>query len=280
MRQWQDLAYAATSPTQRLDIYLPPEGDGPFPVVMWIHGGGWLAGSKDLEPRAFQRTVLTHGYALVSVGYRLSREAKFPAQIQDLKAAVRWLRSHADAYALKADSIGAWGSSAGGHLAALLGTSGEVAALAGAELGNPGVSSRVQAVVDWYGPTDFLQMDEQTLAIGCPLFEGIGHRAPNSPESRLLGYPIGDRPDLVQAANPITYIRPDVPPFFIQHGSADCTVPYPQSLLLYDALRAVAGSDRARFSLIMDAGHGGRVFHSSPNLAQVIQFFDQHLQSR
>lgn len=275
-RERHDLAYATASPSQRLDLYLPAAGEGPFPVVVWVHGGAWQMGSKALGPDAVQRRVLDRGYALASIEYRLSHEAVFPAQIHDVKAAVRFLRANQERLGLDATRIAGWGDSAGGHLVALLGTSAGEATLEGDELGNAGVTSRIQAVVDWYGPTDFLRMDEQAEAIGCG-GAAMRHSTPGSPESRLIGGLITDRPDRVRAADPATYVDGDEPPFLIQHGTADCTVPYPQGELLRDALRGAAGPDRVELDLLEGAGHGGPAFTADRNATRVLDFLDRHL---
>lgn len=271
--EWRDVAYAAASPSQRLDLYLPA-GEGPFPLVVWVHGGAWRMGSKQLGPDAVQRRVLDRGFALASVEYRLSDEAVFPAQIHDVKAAIRFLRANRERFRLDADRIAGWGDSAGGHLVALLGTSAGVAALEGS-LGNAGASSRIQAVVDWYGPTDFLSMDEQAERIGCGE-RATPHTAPGSPESLLVGGLIAERPERVRAADPTTYVDGEEPPFLIQHGTADCVVPYPQSVLLRDALHAAAVGD-VELDLLEGAGHGGPAFAARRNMVRVLDFLDRHL---
>ena len=244
--QYPDLAYATASPAQKLDLYLP-DGPGPFPVVLIVHGGAFMFGDKSHDiSMAGTDQLLGRGYAVANVNYRLSGEAKAPAQIQDVKTAVRWLRAHAGEYRLNPHKIGAWGSSAGANLAALLGTSGGVAALEGADLGHAEQSSRVQAVVDWFGPIDFLQMDAQFHGTPCP----ADHDAPDSPESQLIGAPIQTRPDLVKAVNPITYVSPEASPFLIQHGTEDCLVPPQQSQLLFDALLPAIGADKVQLTLL------------------------------
>jgi acetyl esterase/lipase len=256
-----------------LDLYLPP-GDGPFPVIVWVHGGAWLAGSKQLRPDSEQRRQVGRGYALASVEYRLSSEAQFPAQIHDCKAAVRWLRGHASQFHLDAQHVGVWGASAGGHLAALLGTSGDVASLDDRAMGYGEQSSRVQAVVDWYGPTDFAKMDTQLATLGYGPTQ-LTHSRPDSPESRLVGCEIARCPEAAAAADPIAYVSRDDPPFCIQHGSADGTVPFGQSTLLYEALRSAGVS--ARLDLFGDTGHGGAAFTSETNMRIVDAFWDAHL---
>ncbi len=286
-RQFFDLVYASTSPAQKLDLYLPEKAGRPFPLVIWVHGGAWMMGDKRSylgDPPAIAFQLLRRGCALASLNYRLSQEAPFPAQIQDVKTAVRWLRLYAKEYSLDPDRFGAWGASAGGHLAALLGTSEGIPELEGEHLGNLGVSSRVQAVVDWFGPTDFLQMDSQARGDGCPAaFEGKGHDSPDSPESRLVGAPIQERPDLAQAANPIGYIRAGMPPppFLIQHGTRDCLVPVGQSLQLCQALLPVLGQEDLTLTLL-PAGHGalpvpGEPFNTASNMRLILDFFARHL---
>ncbi len=210
-RKWLDIAYASASPAQQLDIYLPDEGDGPFPVILNIHGGGWIGGDKAYKQVLSMLEGLKRGYAVVAINYRLSGEAIWPAQINDCKAAIRWVRANADQYRLNPDKIAAWGGSAGGHLSALVGTSGDVKALEDLSQGNPQESSRIQAVVDWFGPTDFLRMDEHLVASGVE--KPMKHSTPDSPESKLLGKNLEDAPELVIEANPETYVSADDPSF-------------------------------------------------------------------
>ncbi len=243
----RDLAYVSGGHEhQKLDLYLPTHGEK-LPLIVWIHGGAFRMGSKEGStdnPLPFD--YLAQGYVLASINYRLSQHAIFPAQIEDCKAAVRWLRAHAEQYRLDPDRFIAWGPSAGGHLSAMLGTTGHVAEFeVGAHLD---VSSRVQTVVDYYGPTDFLQMDAQRLP------DGMIHDTPDSPESELVGGPIQENRDKVARCNPITYVNSDTPPFLIVHGDSDPLVPYGQSVLLVQALQA-AGR-KVTFYTVPDAGHG------------------------
>ena len=267
----QDVAYATASATQKLDLYLP-EGDGPFPVVISVHGGGFMMGDKaDAMGTTGFDQLLAEGYAVAAVNYRLSSEAKFPAAIEDVKAATRWLRANAASYNLDPDHFGAWGASAGGNLVALLGTSCGADDIEGADLGNADQSSCLQAVVDWFGPTDFLQMDTQFAGTSCPQT----HDAADSPESQYLGAPVQDVPQLAAQANPITYITAEAPAFLIQHGTADCNVPPQQSQLLYDALTA-AGVN-ATLNQIDGAGHGCAEFSDAANMQVVIDFLNANL---
>jgi len=250
----------------KLDLYLPKDantaapGSGARPLIVWVHGGAWLGGSKD-RPEA--RRLVAEGYAVASINYRLSQHATFPAQIQDCKAAIRWLRANAGKYGYDPNRIGVWGPSAGGHLVALLGTAGDVNEF---DVGpNPGVSSRVQAVCDFFGPTDFLRMSSFPSS--------MNHDAPDAPEARLIGGAVQESKDKVRRANPITYVTKDDPPFLIVHGDKDPIVPHNQSQLLYDALKT-AGVE-ATFYTVKGGSHGG---FRDPNVPTLVsQFFQKHL---
>ena len=251
----------------KLNVIRPKERlPEPMPVVVWIHGGAWMAGSKEGTPTL---ALAQKGYFTVSISYRLSQEAKFPAQIEDCKAAIRWLRAHAKEYGIDPERIGVWGSSAGGHLVALLGTSGGVAELEG-KGGWEDQSSRVQAVCDFFGPTDFTRMMEGRST--------MDHYAANSPESLLIGGPVLENKDKCAKANPITYVTADDPPFLIVHGESDTIVPINSSELLDVALRK-AGVD-ATFVRAKRGGHGFGP-NCEPSAQQidqmVIEFFDKHL---
>ncbi|MBN1804144.1 MAG: alpha/beta hydrolase fold domain-containing protein [Sedimentisphaerales bacterium] len=246
---------------QKLDIYLPEQGENknPVPIVVWIHGGAWLEGNKQ---NCHSRVFLKDGFAAASINYRLSRHAIFPAQIEDCKAAIRYLRANAKKYNIDPDRIGVWGSSAGGHLAAMLGTTSDVKDFDKGP--NIHISSRVQAVCDFFGPTDFTKMND---------FEGsMNHDAADSPESLLVGGAIQENKDACKRANPITYVSRDDPPFLIVHGDKDPLVPYNQSELLYEALKK-ANVD-AKFHTVKGGGHG---FRDSQVDRMVREFFNRHL---
>ena len=267
-----DLAYASVSETQKLDLYIP-EGTGPFPVVIMVHGGGFMFGDKaDGMGLTGVDQLLAAGYAVASINYRLSGEAQYPAQIFDAKAAVRFLRENPETYNLNSEKFGAWGASAGGNLVSLLGTTCGVAELEG-DLGNADQSSCVQAVVDWFGPIDFLKMDEQFAGTSCEQ----SHNAANSPESKLVGAEIQTVPNLVATTNPMNYITADDAPFFIENGTADCNIPPIQNKNLADALSAVIGADKVTYTSLEGAGHGGSQFEAEENLNLVIKFLDTYL---
>jgi endo-1,4-beta-xylanase len=255
-------------PNQVLDLYLPEAApDEPLPLVIWIHGGAWLGGDQANPPVLY---LLAKGFAVASIQYRMSSQATWPAQAHDCKAAVRFLRAQARQYHLDADRFGVGGESAGGHLAAFVGASGDVAEMEG-DLGAGGTSSRVQAVVDWFGPTDLTLMGAQAGPGSM-----IQHDAANSPESLLVGGPIQDMRDVARTANPLTYVDAKDPPFLIMHGDADRLVPLAQSAILAKAL--VDAGVEVTMQTIPGAGHGGPQFHSPASRRLVEEFFSRHLQ--
>jgi acetyl esterase/lipase len=273
-RKWLDLPYASLSPAQKLDIYLPDVGDGPFPIVLHIHGGGFAIGDKrDIHVLAFLRG-LERGYAVVSVNYRLSGEAIFPAGLQDIKAAIRWLRANSEQYHLDGNRIAACGGSSGGNYAAMVCLTDHVTEFDDLSLGNPEYPCNVQAAVDWFGPTDFLKMDEQLYESG---FGPSDHGEADSPESRYLGAKLSDEPLKVELANPMTYIHESMPPILIQHGSLDTMVPVQQSIMFTEKLGKYVSSDRFEFDILEGAGHGDPLFETEENMGRVFSFLDRHL---
>jgi acetyl esterase/lipase len=282
---WPARLHAQTQPTHaaltyatvggralQLDLYRPTSLVAPAPLVLWVHGGGWSGGSR--FPAQSAAELNARGIAVASISYRLTSQAgqfgdqqvSFPAQIHDVKAALRWLRANAAGYGLHAGRIGAWGSSAGGHLVALLGTSGDVGLIEGAVGLADGHSSRVQAVVDYYGPTDIVQFVPDGGAAANDAFSSAG--------STLLGFTAADQGigvlraqsansanpyplyrELARQLNPVTWVDAADPPFLIVHGTADATVPFGQSRRLRDALQAAGRS--VQMIEVAGGGHGG-----------------------
>ncbi len=257
--------------SQSLDLFLPNETPAsPLPLVVWIHGGGWAKGSKEGTPAIL---LLPAGYAVASINYRLTGEAKFPAQIYDCKAAIRFLRANSAKYHVDPNHIGVWGGSAGGHLVALVGTSADSKDIEGDVGGNLEQSSRVQCVVDWFGPTDMSVWADHAKAAGIPYKDpdkgGFG---------ALFGTPLKDHADLIAKANPIAFINKNCPPFLIMHGDKDPTVPIGQSQMLLEALKT-AGIE-SRLEIVPGAGHGGPGFQTPAVRAMVSEFLDKHLKAR
>ncbi len=262
----KDLAYGQGSAARKLDLYLPKRSGAAVPLVVLIHGGAFAVGDKgDLKRVA--DALVGRGYAVASVNYRLSGEARFPAGAQDVKGAVRWLRANAATYGLNPQQFAAWGESAGGYMAAMLGTTGDQKTVFDTPAGDRSltpttVSSAVQVVVDWYGPTDFATMDSQVKAPGgCPGGAQV-HAAADSPESRWIGVPIGQAVSTVRAASPVTYVAKakTLPQFVIVHGSADCLVSKGQSEQLAASLKKKGA--KVDLTILNGAGHGGGQFES------------------
>lgn len=260
----RDLEYVAGGhERQKLDLYLPAKMESPQPLIVWIHGGAWRAGNKNGCPA---KRFVSDGVAVASLNYRLSQHAQFPAQIHDCKAAIRWLRANAEKYGFDGKRIGVWGSSAGGHLVAMLGTAGDVEELEG-DLGNLNQSSRVQAVCDYFGPADMLTMQEH--APNGP----FDHDAADSPEAQLIGGPIQETKEVARQASPINYVSEDDPPFLICHGDQDRLVGPGQSRALHEALSA-ANVD-STLKIVEGAGHGQ--FRDPEVVAMVESFFQRAL---
>src|SRR5262245_4949490 len=268
--EYRDLRYGEHKERNTLDLFVP-KSESPLPLVIWVHGGAWQAGSKDGNNPAMP--FLTKGYAVAAINYRLSQHAVYPAQIQDCKEAVRFLRANAKKYNLNPDAFGVWGASAGGHLVALLGTTGGVKELALADGPHKDTSDRVQCVVDFFGPVDLTKMAAQAGPNS-----KLDHDAADSPESKLVGGPIQKNKEKAATANPITYLTKDAAPFLIVHGDADPLVPLPQSELLHEALKK-AGVP-SEFVVIKGGGHGGAGFATAENQDKIAAFFDKHLKKK
>ena len=267
----KDVAYATASSAQKMDIYVPA-GVGPFPVVVLIHGGAFKAGDKAMEATNAAKLV-ANGYVAVSINYRLSGEAVFPAGVHDAKAAIRFIRANAATYRVNPDKIGTWGASAGGYFSAILGTSGGDTYLEGTVGNNLIASSKVQACIDWFGPINFSTMVAEGLALGFSATYNVNN------ESQFLGVDANNPENIamVNKANPATYIDATDPPFWIQVGSADPLIPYTQSLNFYNALKTALGDTKVGYELISGAGHGGTQFSTEANLNKAIAFLDSKL---
>ncbi|MEZ5385465.1 MAG: alpha/beta hydrolase [Prosthecobacter sp.] len=271
IRMEKDIAYIeGGDEAQKLDIYLPEaSSEKPLPLIVHIHGGGWRAGSK--FPCPVMGLVLK-GYAVASVEYRFSQKAVFPAQIQDCQAAIRWLRAHAKQYNFDNKHVGVIGGSAGGHLSALVGTSGGRMAFAPIG-GNEDYSDRVQAVCDIFGPADFSTVVQQA-ADDKNVKNIFAFNTPSDPYSGLIGTKLDDKPK-ADAVSPVHYVGKDTPPFLILHGTHDALVPLAQSEEMAAALKEQG--IEVWLQKLPGSGHGGPAF-TKPQVLQLTQnFFDKHL---
>jgi len=273
-KKWLDINYAGDTLTaHRLDIYLPATGQGPFPVVISIAGSAWFSGNSKSRAYQIASSLVSQGYAVVAINHRSSRKAIFPAQVNDVKGAIRFVRANSNKYQLDTSFLGIMGDSSGGHLSAFAGTSGGIndftiggktISIEGSVGGNLKESSRVDVVVDWYGPTTFQKMDS------CG--SRFRHDAAESPESTLIGGAIQENNDLCALANPITYIDKDDPVMLIIHGDADDIVPHCQSILFSRALSAKGV--KHELIIVPKGVHGGDITWQDANVEKMIAFFN------
>lgn len=255
-----DLVYTKAGDQElKLDLARPAEGDGPFPAVVVIHGGAWRQGNK-ADTRPVLNELAKRGYVAISPQYRFCPKEVFPAQLHDVKAAVRWIRAHASEYKVDSEHIGATGFSAGGHLALMLGMTGPEDSLEG-DVPKDAPSSRVQAVVNYFGPTDLGAADIPDVSK--PLVRDF------------VGGTPAEKPDEVKKASPVSFASKDDPPILTFQGTKDPLVPHTQATTLADALTKVGVPGRVE--LMIGAGHGWGGAEMKRTLEETWEFFDQHL---
>ncbi|MGH7227037.1 MAG: alpha/beta fold hydrolase, partial [Gemmataceae bacterium] len=245
-----------------LDLAIPKKGEGPLPAIVCLHGGGWIGGERQ-KMRGTIEVLAGKGYVAISPDYRLAPRHRFPAQIEDCKAAVRWLRANAEKYHVNPRRIGAFGFSAGAHLACLLGVTGKDDGLEG-DGGNAEQSSAVQAVVSFFGPTDFTQ----------PVWSKEVREQHLMP---FLGGNAEEKADVYRRASPLTYAGKNAPPFLFVHGTADAIVPIQQSEALVEKLQQANVS--ARLIAVDGEGHGWGWSRENRlrGIAYMMDFFDENL---
>lgn len=273
-RKFLDIPYAFQSPNQKLDIYLPAEGDGPFPTVIFVHGGAFILGDKRDAQLLQALHGINRGYAVVSVEYRLAGESRYPAALFDVKAAVRFLRANAPKYMLDGDRFALLGDSAGGHYIVMAAATQENPAFEDFTMGNACYSSAVRAVASRFGVYDFLIQREKG-SLNPPEadtnFEDI--------EKALFGSASNHITGLMHFANVLNFITRDFPPIYLQHGSGDKTVNVAQSIVLEERIRAVCGAGRAELRIMDGYDHGGvdLRWDQPENDDMIFAFFDRHL---
>jgi acetyl esterase/lipase len=258
---------------QAIDIYLPKEGDGPFPVIFFMHGGGWSGGNKkDAQILPFMSGV-ERGYAVVGVGYRLVPHIRYPDNLYDIKAMLRWTAENADTYLLDPERVALTGASAGAHLAMMAAFTQGQAVFEGAPLSK---TCRVRAVVDQYGPTDFTQQDAQ--------FDESGYPRISPPDTEhmsfidhLLGIHSSRIPNLMRFLNPIDNVHPNIPPVLIQHGRYDPAVPYQQSTELYRKITEIAGDGKAVLDISEVYTHADPGYADPGSVERIFSFLDGHM---
>ncbi len=275
-RVYRDVEYAIKSGFRPmlLDLTIPKTARGPVPVVVYLHPGAWQAGTH--KPTAafvcqnpILRGLVEGGFAVASVGYRLSTEAQFPACFHDVCAAVRWLRCYAPQLGLDPDRIGSWGESCGGHLSCLLAMNLHDETMTGT-MGVTGVPSTVQAAVSWYGVTNFLTLQEQALP-----GTKIKYGAAGSPGSRLVGVPLDDDPEAARKASPFAWVNGSASPLQFVHGDNDHTTPPLQSRSLHEALES-AGKETELIT-VPGADHELKGMNPGPWVSVSVDFLKKHL---
>ena len=257
----KDIEYKNVNGTSLLlDLYLPKDLSKKAPIVMWVHGGGWLNGSKERVKSLF---LVEKGFAIASINYRLTTQAIWPAQIEDCRSAVRFLRKNATSYNLDGENICAWGGSAGGHLVAVLGTQDLPK--------NEQISSKVQTVIDWFGPSDLLTMPPNTVSEKRTL-----EQVAKSNGAKLLGATVRDVPKLAKEASAFWNVSSDDSHFLIMHGSEDPGVPVSQSQRLHQKQKELNAS--TQLHIVQGAGHGGPLFLTDEVNSIMLNFLNKHLQ--
>lgn len=274
-RKFLDIPYGEKK-AEALDLYLPDEGEGPFPLVVHIHGGGFAIGDKrDSHMNAYLGGVKL-GFAVASVEYRLSGEAIFPAAVLDVREAIRFLRENAEKFSVDPERIGLIGGSAGSNLCAMLAMNVENGLFPGEDLKEIRKSQPyVKTAVCQFGPMNFASMEEQARENG---ISATHENAADMPESAYLGVPIDEAPeDLVAQANPATYASPAMCPILVQHGTRDHLVPFAQSEEFVAAVTARAGEEKVTYIPLQGADHEDRMFTDEPNMSLVWQYLRDHL---
>lgn len=268
-RQFPLVRYASKTVFELMDIFLPETGEGPFPAVIDLHGGGYFYGARCSVRMEPVLDMIHRGFVVVSLDYTLSPYGKFPLPIQELKAAVRFLRANAQKYCIDPDRIAAWGLSAGAYIGTLAAATADLPLLDDPSMGNGSFSCALQAVVDLYGPVDFTIDD----------IAGDENPAETMYAS-FLGSPLSNVPDLVYLSNPCNFITEKMPPIFIQHGDCDHLVNIRHSIELYETICKVTGGKDAFFEIIKGADHADPLFRTDQNNQKIYEFLDRVLKSK
>lgn len=265
-------------PEQLLDIYLPDEAAAPFPVIFYVHGGGWYLGSRREGALDCIIDAVKHGYAVVAVDYRLAPGVSYPEFIYDVKTAVRWARANAAKYGFDPERFAMTGDSAGGHITLTMGFTGDWVEYEGEEYGWAGYSTKLQAICDMYGPS-ILYADEdewyrESKVRRMAAAPAEGENAPPSAISMAFGT---ENKNLLRLISPYHMVHKDIPPTMIQQGMADAVVPYQHSTLLAGRITEICGSDRVLLRTYPERNHSDRDFRTKANCEEVLAFFDKYL---
>ncbi|AKA68768.1 alpha/beta hydrolase [Clostridium scatologenes] len=274
-KTYLDISYANESKHQKMDIIIPNEGEGPFPVVVNIHGGAWFFGDKRNVHTRSSIQLAFKGYAVATINYRLSGDAKWPAQIYDCKAAVRFLRANSAKYNIKTDKIGVIGNSSGGHLAGVMATTNGRSEYEDLSMGNSEYSSDVQAVAAWYGIFDFINIEnhkKQLVKVG-ETYKGED----DGVLDRLMGCSMKGNEDKYADASPIYQMNANMPPMLIQQGTSDKVVPYLQAIDFFNKYIKFCGDENVHIDILEGAIHGDDAFRTNENMYKVLKFMDKYI---
>lgn len=270
-RKYLDIQYG-TLKEQILDVYLPDEGDGPFPLIIYVHGGGWSMGNRREGALDCIIGALKCGYAIITMDYRLVPTVKFPEFLYDVKTAVRWARAHAAQYGFDPARFGMVGDSAGGHLTLMVGFTANHPELEGEQYGWAGWSSEVQAIIDMYGPA---VLDGDTAAW---LEEnGLPPRKPMGGGGNPMGRAFTDDLNMLKMISPISYVHRGIPPVMIQQGGIDPVVPKQHSILTAKRIEEVCGKARVDLRIYPERTHSDHAFMTDENCKEAVEFFDKYL---
>ena len=285
-RHWLDIPYAEEDSRQVLDLWLPNEGEGPFPLIVFVHGGGWVSGNKreNTMPGVFK--LPSQRYALACVEYRLVPQVRWPEPLEDVRAAIRFLRAHASEYNLKADKIALMGNSAGGHLSCMVAALAGRPMMQGTRYGNLDQSDAVQCLISVYSPTDLYQCDlcdrttyeDQKLASAGMIVNGnTGEKGMDKPHNQLMGVCCLDYPEVAASASPIKFVNEQFPKAYFLHGIQDHVVPYTQSVSMARMVNEKCGAGQAKLELFPNATHGDPAMKSDEVIDRIIDFIDDVL---
>lgn len=278
---WEDVPYADQDPRQVVHIYTPGD-DGDYPLLVFVNGGGWMQQMPRHNTIPGVWYAPSQGYALASVSYRLAPKWHFPAPVLDVKAAIRFLRAHADDYGYNADKIVAWANSAGGHIVGMCCATNNLPIYEDPTMGNADASSEIQGFVSFYAPSDLYQME--LVSYLAPEEQNAIAEIPDTGDSRpgmrlisnvLLGCRALDNPAVAAAASPINFVTEDFPPTYFFQGLADPIIPFTQTTAMYHKVVHVCGEDRAKLELFEGAGHGGAAIKTDEVTRRIYDFADE-----
>lgn len=269
-REYHDVAYDTLSQSQKFDLYLPETGEGPFPLVMFIHGGGWFAGDKADGQESAWITLREKGYAVASINYRLSGEAPHPSGLIDCKTALRYFKANADEYHIDVERIAVSGDSSGGHYALMLALTAGNSDFEDLSRGNPEQTSEVSCAVAWYPPIDLAEIMK---SVGTGEYQGFNIEFMMSAIERYAGKKFSEiSEEELAEASPVRYVTEDMPPVLIQHGDADNICPVDHSRRFYQIVAEAAGKDKAQLDILEGAGHVDEAFETAENMERIAEF--------